>query len=110
MPVMSELQKQMLQQEILLPIMLRIPTDRWLKLMEKTERRRNFIIFQRFCGFLKKRTFLLKIYLPERTAAGVCELVCKNLKENTIIQFETFGFCRVDKIKGDMIEFYFTQR
>ncbi|CEG12196.1 Glutamate--tRNA ligase [groundwater metagenome] len=58
----------------------------------------------------EKENLPVKIYLPERTVAGVCELVCKNLKENTIIQFETFGFCRVDKIKGDMIEFYFTQR
>ncbi|PKP55171.1 MAG: glutamate--tRNA ligase, partial [Candidatus Altiarchaeales archaeon HGW-Altiarchaeales-2] len=29
---------------------------------------------------------------------------------NNIIQFETFGFCRVDKVKDNLIEFYFTQR
>ncbi len=51
-----------------------------------------------------------KIYCPERTADGICEIACKNLKENNIIQFETFGFCRVDKVKDNLIEFYFTQR
>ncbi|MDI6730410.1 MAG: glutamate--tRNA ligase [Candidatus Altarchaeum sp.] len=58
----------------------------------------------------EKENLPVKIYLPERTAVGVCELVCKNLKENTLIQFETFGFCRVNNVKDNIIEFYFTQR
>ncbi len=51
-----------------------------------------------------------KIYMPGRIAKGICETGCRNLKENDIIQFETFGFCRADKIMGNEIEFYWTQR
>jgi len=60
--------------------------------------------------WLPEENFNAKIELPGRTANGVCETGCKNLKENDIIQFETFGFCRVDSVKDDRIEFYFTQR
>jgi len=57
-----------------------------------------------------------KIFAPKRIFEGNCEIHCKNLKEGDIIQFEGFGFCRVDKINKnenneiEEIEFYFTQR
>ncbi|MFN3527842.1 MAG: glutamate--tRNA ligase [Candidatus Altarchaeaceae archaeon] len=50
-----------------------------------------------------------KVFSPERNYEGYCEIHCKNLKEDDIIQFEGFGFCRVDKI-NDEIEFCFGHR
>lgn len=47
---------------------------------------------------------------------GVCEIHCKNLVKDEIIQFESFGFCRVDEIVKDEnekikeLKFYFGHR
>jgi glutamyl-tRNA synthetase len=43
------------------------------------------------------------------TVQGVAEDICKNLKPDTIIQFERFGFVRIDK-NDEKIIAYFTQK
>ena len=42
-------------------------------------------------------------------AQGVAEDICKNLKPDTIIQFERFGFVRVDT-NNEKLTAYFTQK
>ncbi|KON33753.1 MAG: hypothetical protein AC479_03215 [miscellaneous Crenarchaeota group-6 archaeon AD8-1] len=37
---------------------------------------------------------------------GFAESACKNLKPNTIIQFERFGFVRVDQNEGKLVTYY----
>ncbi|NLE04822.1 MAG: glutamate--tRNA ligase [Crenarchaeota archaeon] len=43
------------------------------------------------------------------TVKGLCEITCKELKPDTIIQFERFGFVRVDN-NTEKIVAYFTQK
>ncbi|HDI72533.1 MAG TPA: hypothetical protein ENF58_00170, partial [Candidatus Altiarchaeales archaeon] len=40
---------------------------------------------------------------------GFCETECKNLKEGDVIQFERFGFVRLDRKDGKLV-FYFGHR
>ena len=48
-----------------------------------------------------------QIIMPDATIAeGIAEKTCKNLKPNTIIQFERFGFVRVDKINEKLVAYY----
>ncbi|MBM3308804.1 MAG: glutamate--tRNA ligase [Candidatus Altiarchaeales archaeon] len=44
---------------------------------------------------------------PEEAVKGYCEKACLNLKEGEIIQFERFGFCRLDKKEKDKLIFCF---
>ncbi|MCW3996903.1 MAG: glutamate--tRNA ligase [Candidatus Bathyarchaeota archaeon] len=37
---------------------------------------------------------------------GFAELACKKLKPNTIIQFERYGFVRVDEVGGKLVAYY----
>jgi glutamyl-tRNA synthetase len=39
-------------------------------------------------------------------AEGIAENFCKNLKPNTIIQFERFGFVRIDKVNMKLTAYY----
>lgn len=57
-----------------------------------------------------KNNIKARVFAPGKIYDGNCEIHCKNLKEGEIIQFEGFGFCRVDKISEEGIEFYFTHR
>lgn len=41
---------------------------------------------------------------------GLCEIDCKNLSVGDIVQFERFGFARLDEIKDDELIFYFAHR
>jgi len=42
------------------------------------------------------------------TAKGLCEPECLSLEEGSIIQFERFGFCRLDKRGGNKLQFIYT--
>jgi len=76
----------------------------------KKGERRKFFNVEKILWLPADENINTKIYMPNKVAKGVCEINCKNLKEDQIIQFEAFGFCRVDKIKDNEIEFYWTQR
>lgn len=41
---------------------------------------------------------------------GLCESACKDLKVGDIVQFERFGFARLDEIKDDELIFYFAHK
>ncbi|RJS77004.1 hypothetical protein CW667_04470, partial [Candidatus Bathyarchaeota archaeon] len=44
---------------------------------------------------------------PDATLAeGIAESACKKLKPNMIIQFERFGFVRIDKVDAKLIAYY----
>lgn len=41
---------------------------------------------------------------------GLCEADCKNLKIGDIVQFERFGFARLDEVANDELIFYFAHK
>ena len=41
---------------------------------------------------------------------GLCEIDCKELKVGDIVQFERFGFARLDEIKDDELIFYYAHK
>lgn len=41
---------------------------------------------------------------------GLCEVDCKDLKVGDIVQFERFGFARLDEIKDDELIFYYAHK
>ncbi len=51
-----------------------------------------------------------KVISPDGTIEGYGEPDLKNLKVDDIIQFERFGFVRLDEIKDDEMIFYFTHK
>jgi len=44
---------------------------------------------------------------PEKKTAGFCEMDCRNLDHDDIIQFERFGFCRVSRVDETSLLCYF---
>jgi glutamyl-tRNA synthetase len=51
-----------------------------------------------------------QVVMPDATTAdGVAESFCRRLKANTVIQFERFGFVRIDKV-DDKITAYYAQK
>lgn len=50
-----------------------------------------------------------EVIMPDRTAKGLCEPSCINLEVDDIIQFERFGFARLDD-KNEKLVFYFSHR
>jgi glutamyl-tRNA synthetase len=53
--------------------------------------------------------FECEILMPnKKIIKGICENNIKELKKNSIIQFERFGFCRLDKINNENRFFWFT--
>jgi glutamyl-tRNA synthetase len=48
-----------------------------------------------------------QVVMPDATIAeGIAESACKHLKPNSIIQFERFGFVRIDQINTKLIAYY----
>lgn len=43
-----------------------------------------------------------------KKAEGFCEGACVNIKPGDIVQFERFGFCRLDKNEGGSLTFVFS--
>ena len=41
---------------------------------------------------------------------GLCEIDCNDLKVGDIVQFERFGFARLDEIKDDELFFYYAHK
>jgi len=52
-----------------------------------------------------------KAVMPDATSVeGLSEEMCKGLKSDTVIQFERFGFVRVDRVSEQGITVYFAHR
>jgi len=48
-----------------------------------------------------------QVVMPDATLAeGIAESACKKLKPNSIIQFERFGFVRIDKVNMKLTAYY----
>lgn len=43
-----------------------------------------------------------------KSVEGQCEAACRSLKPGDIVQFERFGFCRLDKMEGGKLTFIFS--
>ena len=52
-----------------------------------------------------------QVILPDASAAeGLVEESCKQLKADSMLQFERFGFVRIDSNKGGLITAYYCHR
>jgi glutamyl-tRNA synthetase len=51
----------------------------------------------------------VEVVMPDRTLKGFCELSCRDLEVDEVIQFERFGFVRLDQ-KNRKLVFYFGHR
>jgi glutamyl-tRNA synthetase len=48
-----------------------------------------------------------QVVMPDATLAeGIAENICRKLKPNTIIQFERFGFVRIDNVNMKLMAYY----
>jgi glutamyl-tRNA synthetase len=48
-----------------------------------------------------------EVVMPDASVLdGVCETACRKLKENDIVQFERFGFVRIDNINNKLTAYY----
>jgi len=48
-----------------------------------------------------------EVMMPDAsTAEGIAESACKQLKPDNIIQFERFGFVRIDKVNAKLVAYY----
>ncbi|MFH1125552.1 MAG: glutamate--tRNA ligase [Candidatus Altiarchaeota archaeon] len=54
-----------------------------------------------------KAEILMNDRPPEESKKGICETTCGKLNVGEIIQFERFGFCRLDKKEVDRLVFCF---
>lgn len=55
----------------------------------------------------KNETFPCEIVMPNATVnEGFAESACKNLKPDTAIQFERFGFVRIDQVDSKLTAYY----
>jgi glutamyl-tRNA synthetase len=56
---------------------------------------------------LKGTEFQCQVVMPDANVTeGFAESACKKLKPDTIIQFERFGFTRVDEVNQKMVAYY----
>jgi glutamyl-tRNA synthetase len=45
--------------------------------------------------------------MPDATITeGITESACKKLKPNIVVQFERFGFARIDKVNAKLTAYY----
>ncbi|MGL6298630.1 MAG: glutamate--tRNA ligase, partial [Methanobacteriaceae archaeon] len=52
-----------------------------------------------------------RVVMPNsETVTGYCELACNDLKVGDIVQFERFGFARLDSIDNGTLTFYFAHK
>jgi glutamyl-tRNA synthetase len=51
-----------------------------------------------------------EVIMPDRTAKGFCETSCRDLDVGEVIQFERFGFVRLDRMEDEGLSFYFGHR
>jgi glutamyl-tRNA synthetase len=52
-----------------------------------------------------------EIVMPDASVIkGLCESACKNLKVGDVVQFERFGFGRLDEISNEKLIFYFAHK
>jgi len=55
----------------------------------------------------KSEEFQCQVVMPDASVTeGFAESACKNLKPDTIIQFERFGFVRIDQVNQKMVAYY----
>jgi glutamyl-tRNA synthetase len=55
----------------------------------------------------KGEEFPCQVIMPEATVTeGLAESACKKLKPDTVIQFERFGFVRVDEVNAKLTAYY----
>jgi len=48
-----------------------------------------------------------QVVMPDATTAeGIAESACKNLKPDEIVQFERFGFARIDRVNSKLTAYY----
>jgi len=53
----------------------------------------------------------VEVLMPDKELMkGISEPLVKNLKENSVIQFTRFGFCRLDKKEKSKLIFWFTHK
>ena len=58
---------------------------------------------------VQKDLVKVEVLMPDRkTAKGLAEPMVKNLKPGEIVQFQRFGFCRLDSKEKDKLKFWFT--
>ena len=58
---------------------------------------------------VQKDLVKVEVLMPDRkTAKGLAEPMVKNLKIGEIVQFQRFGFCRLDSKEKDKLKFWFT--
>ncbi len=51
--------------------------------------------------------FPCEVVMPDASVTeGFCESACKKLKPDNIIQFERFGFTRIDQVNNKMVTYY----
>ena len=63
--------------------------------------------------WLPKQKDLVKtevLMSDKKLIKGVAEPLVKKLKENDVIQFTRFGFCRLDKKEKNKLGFWFTHK
>ncbi len=54
-----------------------------------------------------EQTFSCQVVMPDASIVeGYAESACKNLKPQTIIQFERFGFAKVDEVDQKLVAYY----